>query len=211
MIPRNLQQALDQVHEIQRHLVDRQRFRGFSGPARIASGLAALAAAGVMSLPRFPQEIRWHFVGWGAVFGLAFLLNFVSLLLWFLRDPEVARSFRRLRPVADVAPPLFVGALLSVVLAWHGQADLLFGLWMCLLGLAHFATRYVLPRTISLVGLFYVVAGAFCLVAPGIRFLNPWPMALAFAGGETASGLLLLVDQTRYQAVMQAIREEDRP
>ncbi len=78
-----------------------------------------------------------------------------------------------------------------------GQPHFLFGIWMCLFGLANLASRHVLPRAIGLVGLYYVVAGATCLLLPNLSFTNPWPMGIAFFIGEWACGLILHFDQHR--------------
>ena len=58
-------------------------------------------------------------------------------------------------------------------------------------------SRHVLPRAISLVGLFYVFCGAACLFAPALAFTNPWPMGLVFGIGELAGGAILYFNESR--------------
>ncbi len=94
--------------------------------------------------------------------------------------------------------PLAVGGVLTVAFALHGLHRYLFGMWMCMFGLMNFASRHVLPRSICLVGLFYVVCGSVWLFAPGLSFLNPWPMGIVFFAGEWVGGLILYIDDRRY-------------
>lgn len=196
MLISHIHQALAQVHELQQKILERQRFKGYSGRARAISGTLALIAAVVMASPYFPKTLFAHAVGWGTVFVLAILLNFGSLIYWFLFDPQVKRDFRRLRPTLDVLPPLVVAGVLTWTMMQHGQHQYLVGIWMCLFGLANFASRHVLPKKICQVGLFYILSGTVCLLVPGISFLNPWPMGIVFFIGEWAGGIILHFDET---------------
>ncbi len=199
MITHRVNDALAQVRELQLVVLDRIRFKGFSGPTRAFSGTLALAAAVLMSSSYFPQTAQAHFLGWCAVLIIALLLNSGALVYWFWNDPVVKRDIRRLTPVLDVIPPLFVGGVLTAALVLHGQRDLLFGIWMLMFGLTNLASRRVLPRMICLVGLFYMTAGIAWLFAPQSSFLNPWPMGLVFFAGEWAGGMILYVDDKRLE------------
>jgi hypothetical protein len=198
MIARHIHDALVQVRQLQHAVLDRQRFKGYSGPARAVSGSAALLMAAVMASPLFPETTRAHVLGWGAVLVVSFVLNFGALVYWFFHDPVVKRDILRLKPLLDTIPPLFVGGALTFAMILHGLHHYLFGIWMCMFGLSNIASRYVLPRKILLVGLFYIVAGMACLVAPGLSFLNPWPMGVVFCAGEWAGGLVLYADDKRF-------------
>lgn len=197
MIVNHIHHALAQVRELQHTLIERQRFRGYSGPARAAAGTVALAAAIILGSAEFPRTTTAHLWGWGCVFALALAMNCVASLYWFLRDPQVNREWRKLRPTLDVFPPLIVGGVLSLGLIWRGHHDFLPGAWMCLYGLANLASRHVLPKAMGLVGGLYVAGGAACLLLPGFVFTNPWPMGVMFFVGELAGGLILYLDRTR--------------
>ena len=84
-----------------------------------------------------------------------------------------------------------LGALLSVVLVLWGEYHALFGTWMCLFGLVHVPYRRSLPASNYMVGVFYIISGAVCMLHPGVTFVNPWPMGLVFFAGETAGGIVL--------------------
>ncbi len=203
MLTGHLKDALLQVRQLQQAVVERQRFRGYSGRARMISGSLALLAAAAMATAQFPPTTRAHVLGWGGVFVVALVLNGGALLYWFFRDPRVSSDIWRLRPILDSIPPLVVGGALTFTLIVHGFHAYLFGVWMCMFGLTNLASRYVLPRLVSLVGAFYVVCGVGWLLCPRVSFLNPWPMGLVFFAGEWASGLILHFDQSRYLSLIR--------
>jgi hypothetical protein len=194
MIARHIHHALAQVQELKQKVLEKQRFKGYSGRARALSGTTAFVAAWVMAYERYPQTPTAFLIGWGIVLAIAITLNYGALTYWFLFDPTVQRDLRRLKPVLEVLPPLFVGALFSLVLIKEKQFDFLYGVWMCLFGLANLATRHVLPRDIAWIGLFYIAGGTLCLLLGNISFLNPWPMGLIFFVGEWIGGVILHYD-----------------
>ena len=59
------------------------------------------------------------------------------------------------------------------------------------------------------VGLFYQVAGIVCLLAPGISFLNPWPMGLVFFAGESVGGWILRGGPLEEKPASTVTLEED--
>lgn len=197
MIPEQLREALDSIRQLRRTVMERQRFRGYSGRARIASGILALIMAFVMQIA-FPQTTRAHLIGWAAVLAGALLLNGGAVVYWFLFDPRVQRDVRRLSPLLDTLPPLAVGGALTAALVLKGQHQFLFGVWMCMFGLSNLASRYVLPGPVVWVGAFYVLCGMAWWFLPQSSFLDPLPAGLVFCAGETASGLILHFDERRY-------------
>ncbi len=199
-----LQDALETVRTLRRSLNDTRRFTGWSGPGRMVSGALALCMSLFLLWGGLPREAETHILAWGLIFLMAMLINVGALLHWYMHDRSYAKSFRSLKPLLDVIPPLGVGALFTLVLLLRKDMDLLFGVWMCMFGLTNLASRYVLPRAISIVGVFYVAAGAMCLLTPGIQFLDAWPMGVVFAAGEVAGGFVLYVDKRRYSALQRA-------
>jgi len=197
MIPEQLRETLESIRQLRRTVMERQRFRGFSGRARIASGVTAAVMAFIMQ-GFFPASTRAHLAGWGVVLLAALVFNGVAVLYWFLFDPHVRRDVRRLRPLLDTLPPLVVGGALTVVLIQHGQHRFLFGVWMCMFGLSNLASRYVLPGAVVWVGVFYVLCGIGWWYLPEGSFLNPLPAGLVFCAGEVAGGLILHFDERRY-------------
>ncbi len=192
MIANHVHDALGQVRRLRELILDKRRFRGYSGPARMISGSVALAGAFVISCLAKPDSgPRFHLAGWAAVLMAALGMNYGALLLWFWRDPEARRDPKNLRPAFEALPPLAVGAFLSLAAVLHGHFDLLFGIWMCVYGLVHIPYRHTLPVANYFVGIFYVLAGAVCLFWPGLTFANPWPMGIVFFTGEWWGGYIL--------------------
>ncbi len=190
----NLQQALAQVREVRQRVVESQRFRGYSGRTRAYCGISALVGAAVMAQPFFPRTSLAHLCGWGLVFLIAFAGNYGALLAWYWSEPGERRDWRQLLPAVDPLPPILFGGVATLAMIQSGHLEHLFGLWMGLFGLANLASRWVLPRGIWWVGLYYLLAGALCLLWGG-EFLNPWPMGLVFGFGEGAGGLLFYFNQ----------------
>lgn len=196
MIYNQIQHAIAQVRELQQAIIEKQRFKGYSGRARAISGTLALLMAFIMSLPSFPQTATSHIAGWGVIFLIGLLLNFGVLIHWFLFDPKVQRDIRRLKPVVDALPPLFVGVVLTVSMILAGEYRFLFGIWMSLFGLANLSTRHALPKRIWMVGVFYITFGMLCLLSPEIAINNPWPVGIVFFIGEWVGGIVLHFDDT---------------
>lgn len=204
-----LHEALNTVRTLRRSLLQKERFKGWSGPTRICSGTLALLAAFVLESGWLPNDARIHLAVWGGVFLTAMLLNLGALIYWFLNDRMIQRDATRLKPILDVIPPLAVGALFTLVLLLRRDLDSLFGVWMCMFGLTNFASRYVLPSAIALVGVFYILAGALCLLLPGISFMQPMAMGLVFCTGEWAGGTILYLDDRRYAAFAKQFSTPD--
>lgn len=191
MIASHIHDALGQVDRMRDLILERRRFRGYSGTARMAGGAAALAAAFVLANVDALRIPTLQLAGWAVLLAAALLLNYGGLALWVFRRRNADHPLADLRPALEVLPALALGAALSLALVLREQYDLLFGAWMGLYGLAHMGYRHSLPAGITAVGLFYQAAGIACLLIPGVDFMNPWPMGLVFFAGETAGGWIL--------------------
>jgi len=193
----SLHDALRQVRELQQAILEKQRFKGYSGRARALGGCSAMAAGLVLGSHMVSPLPKVHLVGWGVVFVLAMVLNYGALIYWFWHDPEVERDVRRLRPALEIVPILVVAGVLTLVLISHEEYNLLFGTWMLFCGLINFTARQVLPRGLSWVGFYYLCCGLLCLLAfPQLSFThNPWVMGAVFFMGEFFGGLVLHYDE----------------
>jgi hypothetical protein len=192
MVASHIHDALAQVKTIREIVLARKFFRGYSGKARIVSGLLALAASAALSSRFVPVTPAAHLAGWGVALLVGLVANYAALAYWFLFNADARRDPIMLKPALDALPALAVGGVLSLALILAGQYDFLFGVWMSLYGLAQVAYRQSLPKGIYIVGICYIACGAYCLLWPGISFTSPLPMGAAFFTGETAGGLILL-------------------
>lgn len=191
MVANHIHDALAQVRRLQAFILEKRLFHGYSGRMRMVSGALALAGAMVMASARFPKAETAHLLGWGVVLVVCLCLNYGALAAWFLFSPGAKRRFRSLTPAVDALPSLAVGGILSLVLIREGAYDRLFGAWMCMYGLTHVPYRRTLPAVNYGIGFYYLVCGTVCLLAPQIRFLEPWPMGLVFFAGEWIGGFAL--------------------
>lgn len=190
-----LHHALREVRELKRHILTKQRFKGYSGRARALGGCAALAAALVLRAGYYPAELPNLLATWGSVLAIGLALNYGALVYWFLYDEEVGRDWRSLKPALEVLPAFLVGGLLTLGLLRQGNAALLPGVWLCLYGLANLATRHVLPRNICWGGAWYLTVGAICILFPEWAWSQPLVLGGAFFIGEWLGGLALHYDE----------------
>lgn len=197
MIANHIHDALGQVRQLRRLILEKRCFHGYSGGARIGAGCIALATAVFLSSKIVPVDPLVHLAGWGMVLVAGLLLNYGALAIWFLSDREARLNPLLLVPAIDAVPALAVGAVLSAVVIRAESYDLLFGIWMSLYGLAQVAYRHSLPPTIYRVGGLYILAGFACLIFP-VQFTNPWPMGLVFFIGEMAGGMALMKVRNGY-------------
>ncbi len=188
MIASHIHDALAQVRQLRMLILEKRTFKGYSGTARLISGLVTLIATLVMMSRFYPASPRAHLTGWTVVMSLSLALNYGCLTRWYLRHPR--RDLLNLVPALDALPALGAGAAFSLALVLRGHFDLLFGTWMILYGLAQTPYRNTLPWTNYAVGVFYLVCGACCLLVPGISILDPRPMGLVFILGECCGGIL---------------------
>ncbi|MDD5708725.1 MAG: hypothetical protein PHR35_22655 [Kiritimatiellae bacterium] len=199
MDEQDIGEALARVREMQAVVLERRRFRGFSGLARGAGGVVTLLAAGLLSRTALiPPTPTAHLIGWGCVLIAGLLLNYGALLVWTWRQ-ATRQGWSVALPALDAFPALIVGAALSFALVRIEAQDLLFGTWMTVYGLVHVAYRRNLPPGIYLLGLAYIACGVFCLAWQGISFIDPWPMGLVFGFGEAIGGMILYGNGHSYE------------
>ena len=192
MLSENITEALGQVKRLREIIVGRRFFKGYSGVARIAVGTVALVAAAVMASPLVSRDLDSHLIGWAVVFTIGIAINYGALAWWFLFSKEANRDINNLVPAIEMMPAIVVGGILSLAFVLNGYFNMLFGMWMCCFGLAHTSYRISLPKSIYIVGMFYIFCGAALLLKPGVTFLNPWPMGVVFFLGELAGGYVLI-------------------
>jgi len=191
----SVQDALSRVRKLQEIILAKRFFGGYSGRARFGSGCIALIGATLMDKPFFPTDAHSHLWGWGVVVVLCVILNYGTLLYWFLSDPEANRKPLQLKPALYAFPAFAVGAVFSLLFIRNELFDYLPGMWMCLYGLAQVTYRQTLPIEIFYTGLGYIFCGTYFLLMGNQPFTIPWPMGIVFFIGETIGGWYLLNDK----------------
>lgn len=192
--PDNLDGAPSALHEraaenlqyIRRAMEHSGSFTAVPGVGGVLMGALALVAAWAASRQESPQA--WLAV-WLACAALAVFTGGAALLLKarttghsLLRGP--GRRF-----ALSFAPPIAVGAILTVVLATHGQFSLLPGVWLLCYGAAVVTGGAFSVKAVPLTGLGFMALGAAAFLAPA-----SWGdalMAAGFGGLHIASGCLI--------------------
>jgi hypothetical protein len=198
---KELQQALSEIHSIRTQVARGTEFRGY-GPASIAaSGILALVVAAAQT-QWMAKSAKADLAIWLGVWaGTAVVSVFLTGLETFVRARRVHVGFAKemvQSAVAQFLPAVMVGFLLAVVMmrVAPGECWMLPGLWELIFSLGVFASCRFLPRQMFAVGVWYLAAGLFCLVAgSATRSLSPWTMGIPFGVGQL---LVAAVLQFRY-------------
>jgi hypothetical protein len=198
---KELQQALSEIRSIRTQVARGTEFHGY-GPASIAaSGILALAVAAAQA-QWMAKSAKADLAIWLGVWaGTAVVSVFLTGLETFVRARRVHLGFAKemvQSAVAQFLPAVMVGFLLAVVMMRVAPEEcwMLPGLWELIFSLGVFASCRFLPRQMFAVGVWYLAAGLFCLVAgSATRSLSPWTMGIPFGVGQL---LVAAVLQFRY-------------
>jgi hypothetical protein len=190
----DLHKALSDIGRIRLQLAAGTMFRGF-GPAVIAAtGLLALAAAGVQSLLDRAGNPLAFVVLWGAVATLSAALIGIETVARTRRHHGGLADAMLFNAIEHFLPVGIAGAVIGAVLLRFAPdvAWVLPGLWQMLLGVGLFVALRFLPRSIALAGAWYFLAGAAVLIISSqSRALSPWAMGIQFGLGQLlVAGLL---------------------
>jgi len=185
----DLNKALADITAIRSQMARGTEFQGY-GPATVAAtGVLALAAAGIQML--WLPDPAAHVFSY-----LALWITTAAVSIVLIGIEMVARSRRIHSGLADemihaateqFIPAGVAGALLTVVLFRFAPESLwmLPGLWQIVFSLGFFASCRSLPRPMLAVGVWYLAAGLASLAfANGTQAFAPWAMALPFGLGQ---------------------------
>ena len=133
---------------------------------------------------------------WVTVAGACgFIGTATAVHLYTVREDAFARRRTR-RVLAQFAPCIFTGAIVTIVVARVPEYVILLpGLWGMIFGLGISATRPHLPAGIGVVGTWYMAAGAAFLIR-SIRREDPsgWAVGFEFGVGHLLTALVLWRD-----------------
>jgi hypothetical protein len=185
----DLDKALADITAIRSQMARGAEFQGYGPITVAATGVLALAAAGIQALwlPDPQANVFGYLTLWVTIAAASISLIGVEM---------VARSRRIHSGLADemihaateqFVPAGIAGALLTVVLLRVAPQNLwmLPGLWQIIFSLGFFASCRSLPRPMRAVGVWYLAAGLASLAfANGAQAFSPWAMALPFGLGQ---------------------------
>jgi hypothetical protein len=175
--------AADHLRYIRETMERAGEFTAVPGWGGVAMGITALVAAGLAHRQATPN-------GWLAVW---LLEAFVAVAI---AAPAAATKAHRANSalfsgpgrkfVLSFAPPIFVGALLTLALLRAGHINLLPGVWLLLYGTAIVTGGAFSVRIVPLMGLCIMVFGGAALFSPA-SWTDAW-MAAGFGGVQIVFG-----------------------
>ncbi len=155
--------ARDNLRFIRETMERASSFTAVPGWGGVAMGITALGAAAVAS--RQPDSVSW-FVTWMAEAAVAFGIASFTTLTKARRAnvPILAGPGRKF--ALSFAPPVFVAALLTVILFRAGLISAIPGVWLLLYGTAVITGGAFSIRVVPLMGLCFMVLGTVALFSP---------------------------------------------
>ena len=184
--PEMHERAMDNLRYIRQTMAAATTFTAVSGWGTVTIGVSALCAAGLASFTHSPM--RWLFIWLSEAFlsvaisayAMAQKARAANLPLW----SEPARKM-----VFSFAPPVMVGAVLTLVFLERGLLGLVPGVWMLLYGVGVVAAGTFSVRIVPVMGLAFMLVGAITLFVP-----PTWEtacMAAGFGGLHLLFGTLI--------------------
>jgi hypothetical protein len=190
--------AIADLEEVRTRLAAVQRFRGLSGGAAIASGLAAIGSgliqAATVARPAGAGDGTRYVTIWIACLACSLAVNYGAIVLWLARHWSV-RSRVELKTVGmTILPSIVAGGLFTAVFIARGELGLLPGMWCLCYALGLIASRAMAPPGIGWVAALFAACGAALLFAPGSNALAWWVMPATFGIGQLIIGVLVSRD-----------------
>jgi hypothetical protein len=161
-------------------------FTGIPGWGQVAIGITALVSS-------FISAQQKTFKGWLAVWVAEALI--ASLIAGWSMDRKARAAKMPLlsgpgRKVAfSLSPPIFAGAIITVVLYRAGLTGAIPGLWLLLYGTGVVTGGMFSVSAVPIMGLCFMALGAFAFLSPP-GFTN-WFMAAGFGGLHIVFGVLI--------------------
>jgi hypothetical protein len=178
--------AMDNLKYIRETMERATAFTGISGWGQVAIGVTALAAS-------FIAAQQKSFTHWLTIWCAEAL---VALLIagWSMdRKSRAAKMPMFSGPGRKVAfslsPPIFAGAILTIVLYRAGLTNAIPGVWLLLYGTGVVTGGMFSVSAVPIMGLCFMTLGAAAFLAP-VAFAN-WFMAAGFGGLHIVFGVII--------------------
>jgi len=180
------ERAMDNLKYIRETMERATAFTGISGWGQVAIGFTALASALVSAQQK-------TFKAWLAVW-MAEALIALLIAGWSIDRKARAAKMPLLsgpgRKVAfSLSPPIFAGAIVTVVLYRAGLTSAIPGLWLLLYGTGVVTGGMFSVSVVPIMGLCFMALGAVAFFAPA-EYAN-WLMAAGFGGLHIVFGVII--------------------
>jgi hypothetical protein len=190
--------ALADLEEVRTRLAAVQRFRGLSGGAAFASGLAAIASGFIQATsiahPVTAGDGTRYVAIWIACLACSLAVNYGAILVWLGRNWTM-RARVELKTVGmTILPAIVAGGLFTAVFVMRDQLGLLPGMWCLCYALGLISSRTMAPPGIGWIAALFAASGAALLFAPDTNALAWWVMPATFGVGQLIIGALVVRD-----------------
>jgi hypothetical protein len=180
------ERAMDNLKYIRETMERATSFTGISGWGQVAIGFTALASVSISAQQK-------TFKAWLAVW-MAEALIALLIAGWSMDRKARAAKMPLLsgpgRKVAfSLSPPIFAGAIVTVVLYRAGLTNAIPGLWLLLYGTGVVTGGMFSVSVVPIMGLCFMALGAVAFFAPA-EYAN-WLMATGFGGLHIVFGVII--------------------
>ena len=180
------ERAMDNLKYIRETMERATAFTGISGWGQVAIGFTALASASISAQQK-------TFKAWLAVW-MAEAVIALLIAGWSIDRKARAAKMPLLsgpgRKVAfSLSPPIFAGAIVTVVLYRAGLTNAIPGLWLLLYGTGVVTGGMFSVTVVPIMGLCFMALGAAAFFAPA-EYAN-WLMAAGFGGLHIVFGVII--------------------
>jgi hypothetical protein len=188
-----LDEALERIAVIHRHIIRGQLFRGYRAVPTFLSGLLAFVACAIQGF-WLDDDVTACVILWASTAAASVVIVAVEMILRIRRSGSTLERDMTIGAAEQFVPTIAAGGLLTFVFcqfAWE-QLWLLPGLWAIMFSLGVFASRRMLPKSIMIVAAHYLITGLLCIaLGHDGPFFPAWTMALTFGAGQfMAAGIL---------------------
>ena len=193
---RDFEKALSDISTIRSQIAAGTAFRGYGPAALAASGVLALITAAAQSLwlTEPTAQPLLFFGAWGAAAALSMGLIWLEMRRRARRHHSSLADAMIRQAMDQFLPAAAAGVLLPLFISGYAPEAswMMPGLWQVLMGLGLFASARSLPRPVTLVAAWYLLAGfAVLLISSDSRALSPWTMGLPFVAGQLAMAAIV--------------------
>jgi len=180
------ERAMDNLKYIRETMERATAFTGISGWGQVTIGFTALAAASISAQQK-------TFKAWLAVW-MAEAVIALLIAGWSIDRKARAAKMPLLsgpgRKVAfSLSPPIFAGAIVTVVLYRAGLTNAIPGLWLLLYGTGVVTGGMFSVSVVPIMGLCFMALGGAAFFAPA-EYAN-WLMAAGFGGLHIVFGVII--------------------
>lgn len=176
--------AMDNLAFIRDTMEAAGAFTAVSGWGMVAVGTVATVAAVIASSRHSPLQSVYVWLA-AAVLATVIMLWAIVRKARKARMPLLSGPGRKF--VLSFSPPMFVGALITIVLYRAGLPEMIPGMWLLLYGTAVVAGGAFSVKIVPVMGICFMLAGTLALFTP--TTWNDWIMAAAFGGLHIGFGI----------------------